>query len=184
MANRPADSPLTAGVQRLSLLTSLGAGKCIYDYKPAFQKYALIRRCEIRNWKTHGCFFRNRRTEATEAGTLAWRPGLAHSKPMLLDEQTSPEQIAILRRMTPERRLALAEGLYWTAREMKQVWLRAQHSRLVGRTDCPRSHPHFLQCPNLNFPCYFCGRWNRIGGALHCQWQRGFDSLRRTASDE
>jgi len=53
---------------------------------------------------------------------------LAHSKSMLLDEQTSPEQIAILRRMTPERRLALAEGLYWTAREMKKAWLRAQHS--------------------------------------------------------
>ena len=35
---------------------------------------------------------------------------------MLLDEQTTPEQIAILRRMTPERRLTLAEGLYWTAR--------------------------------------------------------------------
>jgi len=30
---------------------------------------------------------------------------------MLLDEQTNPEQIAILRRVTPERRLALAEGL-------------------------------------------------------------------------
>ena len=47
---------------------------------------------------------------------------------MLLDEQTSPEQIAILRRMTPECRLALAEGLYWTAREMKKAWLRAQHA--------------------------------------------------------
>jgi hypothetical protein len=46
---------------------------------------------------------------------------------MLTDEQTAPEQIAILRRMTPERRLALAEGLYWTAREMKKAWLRAQH---------------------------------------------------------
>jgi hypothetical protein len=46
---------------------------------------------------------------------------------MLPDEQTSPEQIAILRRMTPERRLALAEGLYWTARDMKKAWLRAQH---------------------------------------------------------
>jgi hypothetical protein len=33
---------------------------------------------------------------------------LAHRKPMLLDEQTSPEQIAILRRMKPERRLAFS----------------------------------------------------------------------------
>jgi len=29
--------------------------------------------------------------------------------------------------MTPERRLVLAEQLYWTARRMKTVWLRAQH---------------------------------------------------------
>ena len=47
---------------------------------------------------------------------------------MLPDEETSPEQIAILCRMTPERRLALAEGLFWTAREMKKSWLRAQHA--------------------------------------------------------
>ena len=47
---------------------------------------------------------------------------------MLADEQTSPEQLAIYRRMTPERRLALAEGLYWTARELKAAWLRAQHT--------------------------------------------------------
>lgn len=47
---------------------------------------------------------------------------------MLADEQPSPEQLAIYRRMSPERRLALAEGLYWTAREMKAAWLRAQHA--------------------------------------------------------
>ena len=47
---------------------------------------------------------------------------------MLADEQTSPEQFAIYRRMTPERRLALAEKLYWVAREMKAAWLRAQHA--------------------------------------------------------
>ena len=46
---------------------------------------------------------------------------------MLADEQTSPEQFAIYRRLTPERRLALAEGLYWTALEMKAAWLREQH---------------------------------------------------------
>ena len=46
---------------------------------------------------------------------------------MLADEQPSPEQLAIYRRMTPERRLALAEGLYWTAREMKAAWLRTLH---------------------------------------------------------
>ena len=47
---------------------------------------------------------------------------------MLADEQTSAEQFAIYRRMTPEGRLALAEGLYWTARTMKTAWLRAQHA--------------------------------------------------------
>jgi len=47
---------------------------------------------------------------------------------MLADEQTSPEQFAIYRSMTPERRLALAESLCWTAREMKAAWLRSQHA--------------------------------------------------------
>ena len=44
---------------------------------------------------------------------------------MLADEQTTPEQIAIFRQMTPERRLWLAEQLYWSAREIKAAWLRA-----------------------------------------------------------
>ena len=44
------------------------------------------------------------------------------------DEQSSPEQFQAFRRMTPERRLALAEQLYWSARELKAAWLRAQHS--------------------------------------------------------
>jgi hypothetical protein len=47
---------------------------------------------------------------------------------MLPDEQTAPEQYEIFRRMTPERRLALAEQLYWTARELKAAWLRRQHA--------------------------------------------------------
>jgi hypothetical protein len=46
---------------------------------------------------------------------------------MLTDEQTSPEQFAIYRRMTPERRLALAEQLCWTARKIKAAGLRSQH---------------------------------------------------------
>lgn len=46
---------------------------------------------------------------------------------MLADEQTSPEQYAAYRRMSPERRLAQAEQLYWTARELKATWLRSQH---------------------------------------------------------
>jgi hypothetical protein len=46
---------------------------------------------------------------------------------MLADEQTSPEQQEIFRRMTPERRLAMAESLWWTAWELKAAWLRSQH---------------------------------------------------------
>ena len=46
---------------------------------------------------------------------------------MLPDEQSSPEQLAIFRRMPPERRLSLAEQLYWSARELKAAWLRSRH---------------------------------------------------------
>lgn len=46
---------------------------------------------------------------------------------MLTDEQTSPEQIAAFRAMTGERRLRLAEQLYWSARKMKTAGLRCQH---------------------------------------------------------
>ena len=47
---------------------------------------------------------------------------------MLPDERSSQEQLAIFRKMTPGRRLALAEQLYWSARELKAEWLRSQHS--------------------------------------------------------
>jgi hypothetical protein len=46
---------------------------------------------------------------------------------MLPDEQLSPEQIEVFRRMTPARRLALAEGLYWTAWNLKAAWLRSRN---------------------------------------------------------
>jgi len=46
---------------------------------------------------------------------------------MLPDEQASPEQIAALRRMSGQRRLRLAEHLYWSARKMKAAWLQTQH---------------------------------------------------------
>ena len=46
---------------------------------------------------------------------------------MLADEQATPEQIEILRAMPGERRLRLAEGLYWSARNIKMAGLRAQH---------------------------------------------------------
>lgn len=46
---------------------------------------------------------------------------------MLPDEQPSPQQIEILRTMTGEQRLRMAEQLYWTARRLKMAGLRAQH---------------------------------------------------------
>lgn len=46
---------------------------------------------------------------------------------MLADEKTSPEQIELFRAMTGERRLQLAEQLYWLARKLKLAGLRAQH---------------------------------------------------------
>jgi len=46
---------------------------------------------------------------------------------MLTDEQPSPKQIEILRAMSGERRLRLAEQLYWSARKLKIAGLRAQH---------------------------------------------------------
>ena len=46
---------------------------------------------------------------------------------MLPDEQPSPEQIEILRAMPGEKRLRVAEQLYWSARKMKAAGLRAQH---------------------------------------------------------
>jgi hypothetical protein len=46
---------------------------------------------------------------------------------MLADEATSPEQIEIFRRMTPEQRWQAAHRLYWTMRRHKTAFLRSQH---------------------------------------------------------
>ena len=46
---------------------------------------------------------------------------------MLRDEQPSPEQIAALRAIPGEKRLRLAEQLYWSARKMKAAGIRYQH---------------------------------------------------------
>ena len=46
---------------------------------------------------------------------------------MLADEQPSAKQIEILRAMSGERRLQLAEQLYWSARKLKTAAVRAQH---------------------------------------------------------
>lgn len=42
-------------------------------------------------------------------------------------EESSVEQIAIYRSMTPGRRLEVAEQLYWMARQMKGAWIRSLH---------------------------------------------------------
>jgi hypothetical protein len=52
---------------------------------------------------------------------------LEHSFDMLADEQASPEQIAMLRGMSGERRLILAEEMFWAARELKAAGVRWQH---------------------------------------------------------
>ena len=46
---------------------------------------------------------------------------------MLADEQTSPEQIAIFRRMTPEQRWQAARQLCWTMRRHKAAFRQSQH---------------------------------------------------------
>ena len=46
---------------------------------------------------------------------------------MLADEQSSPEQIEALRRMTPEQRWQSAHKLYWTMRRHKAAFLRSEH---------------------------------------------------------
>ena len=46
---------------------------------------------------------------------------------MLRDEETGPDQIAALRRMTPEERWRAARQLYWSARRLRAAYLRDRH---------------------------------------------------------
>lgn len=46
---------------------------------------------------------------------------------MLADEQTSPEQFEILRTMSGQRRLQIAEQFFWMARELKAAGVRHHH---------------------------------------------------------
>jgi hypothetical protein len=46
---------------------------------------------------------------------------------MLRDEQTSLEQFAAFRKMTPAQRWHAASRLYWTARRHKAAFVRSQH---------------------------------------------------------
>jgi hypothetical protein len=46
---------------------------------------------------------------------------------MLVDEQFSPEQVAIVRRMTPEQKWKVARQMYWTARSHKKAFILSLH---------------------------------------------------------
>jgi len=46
---------------------------------------------------------------------------------MLPDERPDPEQVEILRRMTPEQRWRAAHQLYWALRRHSAAFLRAEH---------------------------------------------------------
>ena len=48
------------------------------------------------------------------------------SSAMLTDEQPTPEQIAALRRMTPEQRWRTARSFYWTLRRHKAAFIHSQ----------------------------------------------------------
>ena len=53
-------------------------------------------------------------------------PGELRDSPARLpveEDAPSPMQIEILRRMTPGRRLEIAEQLYWEARALKTAWI-------------------------------------------------------------
>ena len=39
----------------------------------------------------------------------------------------TPEEIRILRAMSPEQKLKAMEDMYWAARALKAAWLRSQH---------------------------------------------------------
>ena len=52
---------------------------------------------------------------------------------MLQDEHTTHGQFEAFRSMTPGMRLALAESLYWSARELKTSWLRSLHPDWTDR---------------------------------------------------
>jgi hypothetical protein len=48
------------------------------------------------------------------------------------DEETTPEQIEIFRRMSGERRLELAAQLYWSARTIKAAGLRKSAANFLA----------------------------------------------------
>jgi hypothetical protein len=51
----------------------------------------------------------------------------AHICLMLPDEQATSEQIEVLRAMSGQERLRVAERLFWSARKMKAAGMQSQH---------------------------------------------------------
>jgi hypothetical protein len=66
-------------------------------------------------------------TSAFHDASLASGNQLAQIWLMLPDEQPSLEQLAAWRAMSGERRLQVAEKLYWSARKLKAAGVRQQH---------------------------------------------------------
>lgn len=64
--------------------------------------------------------------ERPDGGTDALHDAAAAPRGIEPDEP-SDEQIAIYRAMTPQRRLEIAEQMYWSARRWKAAWLRSLH---------------------------------------------------------
>lgn len=69
---------------------------------------------------------RNANYPEAQSGAAELRDAVLH-RGRTPDDDPSPEQIEIYRRMTPGRRLEIAEQMYWSARRMKWAWLRAQN---------------------------------------------------------
>ena len=65
--------------------------------------------------------------EPTGNSADALRDATAGPRRWVEEDGPSPEQIEIYRRMTPGRRLEVAEQLYWSARKLKTAGVRIQH---------------------------------------------------------
>ena len=56
----------------------------------------------------------------------------------------TPEELRIVRAMTPAEKLAAAEQLYWSARALKAAALRAQHPDWSEEEICRKVREIFL----------------------------------------
>lgn len=61
-----------------------------------------------------------------QTGEINLRDALPRRR-SLPEENPTPEQIEIYRKMSPGRRLEIAEQMYWNARRLKSAWLKSLH---------------------------------------------------------